>query len=382
MSCIIRGRVVLNLSIRRMLPFTPVRSCAAATMVLAVFGSAQVASAESRHRILVLRETDGHLGAWSSLPSGGQKVPSVTRHGQPVTVHLSILPGEGPLRRVQSFRYEAWGKEIPLPDGFATRGKSIREGFAAFWEPTSSTERYAVRFETNRLVEGQPILRQATLRRGYGGYYLTFQDGILPPVAKRAKTIPELMLEFPTAYGALEEAAHQCSLVGLSLVPQSRFSPLVIRDVMGEVIEEETPPPRLGHWQRLVKQLDDDRYDQRVAASEALLAIGVDVVRFLASLDPQTLTLEQRARIRYIARTFTIESPPEPEPLSREELRHLQQEMPPQWLAHLLMSSEESIRVWAVDQLHRHRILVDLSPRATRTQRRQYYRELITRLPN
>jgi len=363
-----------------MLPLTIPRNFAAATTLFVVIGAAQAVAAESKHRILLLRETDGHLGAWSSLPAGGQKVTSVTRHGQPVTVQLSVLPGEELPRRVQSFRYEAWGNELPMPKGFTTNSKTTREGFAAFWEPTSSSQRYAVRFETNRLVEGRPILHQVTLRRGYGGYFLIFQDGNLPPIANRAKTISELMLEFPTAYQALEEAAARCSLVGLSLVPESRFSPLVIRDVMGEAIEEAPPAPHHGRWRRLVEQLDDDRYERRVAASEALLAIGVDVVKFLASLDPQTLTLEQRSRIRYIVRTFTIESPPDPQPLSREQLRRLQQERPPEWLAQLLMSSEDPIRRWAVDQLHRHNILVDLSPRATRAQRREICFDLLERL--
>ncbi len=351
-----------------------------ATTLLALFGTTEEAAAAETHNFLVLRETAGHLGAWSSLPAGGQKIPSVTRRGQSVIVQLSVLPSEEPLHRVQSFRYEAWGNEIPMPEGFASRGKKIHEGFAAFWEATSSPLRYAVRFVTNRVVEGQPLLRQATLRRGYGGYFLTFQDGTLPPVVKRAKTIPELMLEFPTAYQALEETAHQCSLVGLSLVPESRFSPSVIRDVMGKVIEEETPPPPTGRWQRLVEQLDDDRYEQRVDASKALLAIGIDVVKFLSRLDPQQLTLEQRARIRYIVRTFTVESPPEPEPLSREQLRQLQRDLPPRWLAHLLMSSQAPIRTWAVDQLHRQDILVDLSPGATRSERRKLYQHLLEQL--
>lgn len=357
-------------------------SVASAVVLVAVTLASIEAVAATKQTILILRETDGQLLAWSSLPAGGQKVPSVTRRGKPVVVHLSVLPGDEPLRRVQSFRFEAWGSEIPTPEGYVTRGRTIREGFAAFWEPTSSAERYAIRFETNRMVEGQPVLRQATLRRGYGGYYLTFQDGMLPPVVCRAKTIPEMMLEFPTAYRAIEESAHQCSLVGLSLVPQSRFSPLVIRDVMGETVEEDIPAPQIADWQQLVEQLDDDRYDQRVAASDALMAIGVDVVKFLAELDPRQLTLEQRSRIRYIMRTFTVESPPEPEPLPRAEVRKLQQELPPDWLAHLLMATEEPIRTWAVDKLHRQNVLVELSPRATRTERRELYRDLLERLSN
>ncbi len=335
-----------------------------------------------QNRILVLRETDGQLGAWSCLPSGGQKITSVTRRGKPVTVHISVLPGNEEMRRVQSFRYEVWGNEIPAPEGSAGPGKTIREGFAAFWEPTSSPERYAIRFETNRLVEGSAILRQATLRRGYGGYFLTYQDGGLPPIAKRAKTIPELMLEFPTAYQALEEAAHQCSLVGLSLVPESRFSPSVIRDVMGEKVEEETAPPPSSDWQQLVDQLNHDEYDQRAAASNKLLAAGVEVVKFLAALDPQTLTLEQRARIRYILRTFTVESPPDPAPLSRDAVRKLQQELPSKWLAHLLMSSQEPVRTWAIGQLHRQNVLIDLAPSAPRAERRELYLGLLERLSN
>lgn len=353
-----------------------------AAVLLSICGMRHVEAAGVQNRILVLRETDGQLGAWSSLPSGGQKITSVTRRGKPVIVQISVLPGEEEMRRVQSFRYEVWGNEIETREVSVGRSKTVREGFAAFWEPTSSPERYAIRFESNRLIEGRAILRQATLRRGYGGYFLTFQDGGLPPIAKRAKTIPELMLEFPTAYQALEEAAHQCSLVGLSLVPESRFSPSVIRDVMGEVVEEETPPPSSGDWQQLVEQLNHDEYNRRVAASNELLAAGVEVVKFLASLDPRTLTLEQRSRIRYIVRTFTVESPPDPEPLSREEVRKLQQELPPEWLAHLLMSSQEPVRIWAIGQLHRQHVLIDLAPSASRTERRELYLSLLERLSN
>ena len=338
------------------------------------------AAAQEPFPQLFFSEHDGELRAWTPMASGSRAVDGLQWCGQAVTARISVLPGDDPLRRVHSFRFESWGEEIALANQLPGMDR-VREGFGAYLEPTSSPHRYGLRLDWCQVVDGQPVYHQTTLRRGFGNFYLSFSDGGAAPIVYRAKTLAQMMLEHATAYHAFEEKANQCSLRGVALVPRSRYSPTVIHHVMGAPIVLLAPPERAA-WQRLVAQLDDDAYKRRDAATQALLRAGAAVVPFLEGLDNGELSLEQRARIQYIVRAFAEDMPPEPQPLESGELEQLQREPPASWLAHLILSAEDEVRSWAADRLHRVGLIIDLPREPNRDERTALFRYLMAEIGN
>lgn len=341
---------------------------AAATIAIAALASAARLKAEM---LIEVREENGQLRFYSNLVPGNHNVPELPVRGRSASAQILVEAGDGPQRPVRSFRVESW-QDVASEDGRST----LRAGFSANLEPTSVPDRFRLRLEVHHVHEGVLQVQTSILRRGFGMYYLSFAhagtSAAPTKVVGRAKSLLELMLESPQAYKAFEEAAQACSLPSVGLVPQSRFSPTVIEAVMGDAIVLPTVEAS-PDWARLVAELDSDDYEVRAKASESLLAAEGGVTRYLQKLRPEELSLEQRARIAYIIRRLTVEMPPVPQPLAVEELRALQMAPPNDWLARLVMSSEEPVRKWALDRLHRQGLLGELPPNPSPAERRELF---------
>lgn len=68
-----------------------------------------------------------------------------------------------------------------------------------------------------------------------------------------------------------------------------------------------------GQWASLIRQLASDSFRERQAAYRVLLESGQRLVPYLASLDEDRLTVEQRTRIRELKKRLSLRIPDTPE---------------------------------------------------------------------
>ncbi|MBX7167224.1 MAG: hypothetical protein K1X74_12920 [Pirellulales bacterium] len=338
-----------------------------ALLILAIAGCGACVSPAPAEMLILLREESNQLRFWSNLLAGHHNIVELPVRDRSASAQILVEPGEGPLRLVRQFRVESWD-EVAGPRG------PLQTGFAVELEPTRVADRYRLRFEVRRARDGRVVQEHFVLRRGIGMFYLSkgeSGDGATEQTIARAKSLVEMMLEYPQVYRDLEQAAQECSLPGLQFVPETRYSPTVIEAVMGEPIEL-TGPAVPDAWPQWVAALDADEYAERRAALDALIAAGPDVARYLRSLPAEDLSPEQRAQIAYVLKSHTIELPAAPQPLAPEDLRDLQESPPDEWLARVLMSSDRRVRSWATGRLARRGIAVPaLEPEADFAERKR-----------
>jgi hypothetical protein len=295
-----------------------------------------------------LREERGYLNIVTGLPAGRGNFSAIDDQGLSLQGFVQVTENEEEQKSVRLFRLV--GRKAIAPPADAPQRPVMWVGFSATLSASTSPGHFTLRFRETSLVDGVLQDQEAVLGRTCCGYHLSVRvqgDKELP--VARGRRFTDLMIEWADTYKNFERLAAACCRPGFEFVPTSLFSPILVAQVVDHDLLQPDDRQR-DTLQKAVQNLDSDELAVRNAASDTLLTQGQTTLLWLDSLATESLSAEQKLRLRRVRSDIEHQIPALPFAIDDLKLRSLTAAPPVEWVSQLRASSDVKVQRWAVEK--------------------------------
>lgn len=330
--------------------FTSVRAIALVGMLVvgAPCLAARAEPSNARLPYVGLREERGYLTIVTALPAGRGNFSAIDDQGLSLQGFVQVTENAEEQKSVRLFRLV--GRKAIAPPADDPMRPVMWIGFSATLSASTSPGHFTLRFHQTSLVDGELQEEEAVLGRTCCGYHLSVrvQGGKELPVA-RGRRFTDLMIESVDTYKNFERLAAACCRPGFEFVPTSLFSPMLVAQVVDHDLLQPDVRQR-DSLHKAVQDLDSDLLAVRDAASDTLLSQGQTTLLWLDSLASESLSAEQKLRLRRVRSDIERQIPALPFAIDELKLRSLTAAPPVEWVSQLRASSDVKVQHWAVEK--------------------------------